>query len=136
MPNIDTGEPDAPPREIELKFLLGDRDLETLARHPEITKRLRTPLVEDATFTVYYDTPERDLGRSRVTLRLWRKNGRHVQAVKADREGRRLASVRDEWEWTVSGLVPELGLLKGRRLARLVPPSLRPRLAPAYEPRS
>ena len=75
------------PKEIELKFAATQAQLEKLQAHYgdfAITKME----------TTYFDTPDRQLSQSRITLRRRQENGKSVCAVKTPGAG----LARGEWE--------------------------------------
>lgn len=73
--------------------------------------------------TTYYDTPERNLARAGVALRVRRSDGAHVQTVNADRQTG-VAADRSEWEWPIEGDRPEPTLLAQTPAAARLPESL------------
>lgn len=114
-----------PPREIELKLAVFDRDL------PSLRQRLAglgdgEQLEVD---NVYFDTAERLLRGNRMALRLRRIGGRWVQTLKTEARASALSS-RGEWEVPAPrgrldlGRFPETpltALLQAHRAARLLP---------------
>ncbi|OHV13882.1 inorganic triphosphatase [Kushneria phosphatilytica] len=86
----------ASPREIELKFALGADAERLLPAHPRLADM--TASVHQLANT-YFDTPERDLEKARVALRLRRDGDRIVQTVKTAGQGQGGLHERGEWEW-------------------------------------
>jgi inorganic triphosphatase YgiF len=123
------------PREIEVKLQAPADALDSVLRDPLLeVRRLGAPREERAV-TVYYDTPELDLARSGVALRVRRIGRRRLQTVKtrlhaAGRRGG--AADRGEWEWPIEGDEPDLALLAGDGVAALVPESARAALRPVF----
>jgi inorganic triphosphatase YgiF len=59
--------------------------------------------------TTYFDTPNRDLARRGLSLRVRRTGKRRTQTVKASGDGG-TAMTRGEWEWPLSKEEPDLSL--------------------------
>ncbi|MGM0982956.1 MAG: inorganic triphosphatase [Pseudomonadota bacterium] len=115
--------------EIELKLALGLESPEALRRHPRLAGSAPTLTRLGNT---YYDTPEGDLERARMALRLRRAGDRLLQTLKTRGQGGGGLSTRGEWEWEVPG--PGLDLAG---LATLPPmaerdPELLERLVPRF----
>ncbi len=94
------------PREIELKLECEPSDLAVLQDHPllrEASERGEADLV-----SAYYDTPERDLRKAGLGLRVRRIGERFVQTLKAEGDG---LFARPEWEQAIKGPAPDLGAL-------------------------
>ncbi|MDW7748473.1 CYTH domain-containing protein [Halomonas sp.] len=115
--------------EIELKLALGAEAPEALRRHPRLAG-----LVPRLTRlgNTYYDSPEGELERARMALRLRRAGDRLLQTLKTRGQGGGGLSTRGEWEWEVPG--PGLDLAG---LAALPPmaerdPALLERLVPRF----
>jgi inorganic triphosphatase YgiF len=87
-------------QEIELKLALGREGPEALRRHPRL--RGLTPATTHLGNT-YFDTPEGDLARAQMALRLRRKGDRLLQTLKTPGLGSGGLSHRGEWEWEVDG---------------------------------
>jgi len=115
--------------EIELKLALGVEAPDALRHHPRLADL--TPKVTRLGNT-YFDTPEGDLERARMALRLRRADDRLLQTLKTRGQGGGGLSTRGEWEWDVPG--PGLDL---SGLAALPPlaecdPGLLERLMPRF----
>ncbi|MDZ7854385.1 MAG: CYTH domain-containing protein [Halomonas sp.] len=114
--------------EIELKLALGAEAPEALRSHPRLAGLAPTLTRLGNT---YYDTPEGDLERARMALRLRRAGDRLLQTLKTRGQGGGGLSTRGEWEWEVPG--PGLDL---SGLATLPPMAERdPVLLERLEPR-
>ncbi|MDW5377298.1 CYTH domain-containing protein [Halomonas sp. HP20-15] len=117
-------------KEIELKLALGQSGAQRLAAHP----RLAGLSARHETLTnTYYDTPDGELERHRVALRLRRTPQRILQTLKTAGEGSGGLSSRGEWEWPVSEHVLDLAGLEAlapmQALGRDVLLALEPRFA-------
>lgn len=83
--------------------------------------------------SVYYDTPERDLRKRGLTLRVRYSDGCYVQTIKAASDGAIFA--RDEWEWELAGPRPDLRGAAATALKPLLSKKFCRRLRPLFETR-
>jgi inorganic triphosphatase YgiF len=107
----DEAVPEARPaegREVELKLEVPSGDLAVLKRHALVRALARSRPQVQRLRTVYFDTPELDLGRQRLALRVRTSGKRHVQTLKD--EGASLGGlfVRGEWEARLPGAEPDV----------------------------
>jgi inorganic triphosphatase YgiF len=116
-------------QEIELKLGIDPGDIESLPRHPLVTRYADGPPVKKHLVNHYFDTPERLLRSHAMSIRI-RFNGRdYIQTLKQKGISRDGLTVRGEWEWPVEGfhvrpdLIPEdiLPAVVRNRLDRLSP---------------
>lgn len=76
---------------------------------------------------IYYDTPDGELNRKRIALRIRKAGADYIQTLKARGEFVGGAHRRQEWEWPLSGPSLDLGLIddldvgKGLNLDQLEP---------------
>ncbi|HEX5328199.1 MAG TPA: CHAD domain-containing protein [Acetobacteraceae bacterium] len=97
--------PDHRPVETEIKFRLTPTALAAIERHPIVSG---SPVVsEQRQVTTYFDTPQLDLARQGISLRIRRNGERRMQTVKAI-DARAVAARRGEWEQPVAGDAPDL----------------------------
>ncbi|MBA4091924.1 MAG: inorganic triphosphatase [Sphingobium sp.] len=90
--------------EIELKLDLAPEAADMFAQWPSLPADSQTA----ALHATYFDTPDHQLGKRGMSLRIRRSGRRRVQTVKADgRDGAGLFA-RDEWEMPVRGAKPVL----------------------------
>ena len=91
-----------PPQEIELKLALEPALLGSVRRHSTVAPLLEGRARTASVVSRYYDTPERRLQESGVTLRLRRAGRRWLQTVKG--EGSAVAGLhqRIEYEWPLA----------------------------------
>jgi triphosphatase len=110
-------------REIELKLAVPAGDLSVLKRHPLVRSLARSRPVVRHLQTVYYDTPDRDLSRARLALRVRRSGRSFVQALKGEGSSVGGLFVRGEWESRLPDPAPDverIPSLSARALARRV----------------
>lgn len=98
--------PPEPSTEVELKFLLLPGEGQAVSRNPLLAGATGTALS-----SVYYDTPDLDLRKRGIALRVRRAHGRYVQTVK--REGGTSLFDRGEWETEIGGPEPDRAALAG-----------------------
>jgi triphosphatase len=115
--------------EIELKLTLAPQDIPRLQRHP--LWRAARRIAAQKLYTVYYDTPELDLWRSGLTLRLRKAGARWVQTVKGGGGASGGLHRRYEFEAPVAGPLPDLTLIDGSEWAgHFAAPQVRTQLKP------
>ncbi|MBD3894634.1 CYTH domain-containing protein [Halomonas sp. ML-15] len=92
-------------QEIELKLAVDHAGLTALPRLALLAAGAESPR---SLTNTYFDTPDGDLERARVALRIRRVDGRCLQTLKTSGAGSGGLSQRGEWEWPIDG--PELDL--------------------------
>ncbi len=119
-----------PDREIELKLLLPAGSA-VLLKHPRLgaTRPGRQQL-----HTVYFDTPDFELAKRGVALRVRRVGRRWIQTLKTEANSSGGLSARVELEVPVSGPAIDFERFP-TEAGNYVPESLRSKLAPVYETR-
>lgn len=119
--------------EVELKLLVAPADLERVEHHPALRELHRWAGHKERLATVYYDTPEFDLARAGVALRVRRSGDRWMQTLKADGEAVAGLHTRDELEWPLDGEAIDLAALDGSRYRKLFADGrVRERLQPVF----
>lgn len=116
------------PLETELKLQVDPRHIARLRDHPlfkHATRRASRRL-----HSVYYDTPDLDLWRAGVTLRLRRTSGQWMQTIKGDGTVAAGLHQRDEFETAITAPVPDFSAIGGGLAAHFASPELRARLKP------
>ena len=116
------------PLETELKLQVDPRHIARLRGHPlfkHATRRASGKL-----HSVYYDTPDLDLWRAGVTLRLRRVAGRWVQTIKGGGTVAAGLHQRHESETGIAAPVPDFSAIGGEFAAHFASPELRARLKP------
>lgn len=101
------------PMEVELKLALAPQGPAALAQHPHLASQ---PASKQSLTNTYFDTPQGDLAKARIALRLRQVDGQVLQTVKTAGQGGGGLSERQEWEWQVAD--PQLDLAS---LAELPP---------------
>ncbi len=117
--------------EIELKFELDAPARRRLvhARALAGNRSKRRPMA-----SLYLDTPQCELARREMALRLRREGHRWVQTLKAGASGTGGLHARDEWEFDRPGPNLDLSLFAATPLAKVAAPAtLHERLVPAFE---
>lgn len=102
--------------EVEIKLQLESRRRAALLRAPAL-RRARPERL--ALLALYFDTPDGDLARHEMALRLRREEGRWMQTLKAGRGGAGGLHARGEWEFATEGPVLDLARFHDTPLADL-----------------
>ncbi len=119
--------------EIELKLLVAPEDLGRIEHHPALRELRRSAAHSERLATVYYDTPEFDLARDGVALRVRRTGDRWVQTLKADGNAVGGLHARDELEWPLDGEALDFAALDTSRYRTLFAgQQVRERLQPVF----
>jgi triphosphatase len=100
--------PPSPAAEIELKLLVDADRLAGFNDAPIIANHARNKGTRKHLKAVYYDTAERTLLHSGLTLRVRQSGSRFTQTVKAESKDDPLR--RGEWEAAVPSIAPDLAL--------------------------
>jgi inorganic triphosphatase YgiF len=86
--------------EVELKLALAPAGPAALGMHPYLASK---QALQQTLTNTYFDTPEGDLAKARIALRLRQVDGQLLQTVKTAGQGGGGLSQREEWEWQVPG---------------------------------
>lgn len=97
-------------REIELKLLAPASSFDSLAAVPVIAQHARNRGVFRNFENAYYDTPDRQLYRNKIALRVRKSGKSFIQTLKRPADGTNPLA-RHEWEVPVPSLEPDLALL-------------------------
>jgi len=117
---------------IELKLRLDADGVARLKRQPFLADlKLGRPSTARLS-SVYWDTPEMDLARAGVVLRVRAIGNRRVQTVKTAGRSRGALFSRREWEWPVAGDSPDPALLRSTRLEPFLDSGTAARLRPVF----
>mgnify|MGYP000107532640 CR=1 FL=1 len=85
------------PVETELKLTLSPADVPRLLRHRLLASQAKDRPRRQTLLNIYYDTPDLQLHRQRVALRLRRTGKRWVQTIKM--QGRAVGGLHQRPEW-------------------------------------
>jgi triphosphatase len=83
--------------EIELKLRIDSTDVLRLRRHAAFRRHLSGKPITRRLVSIYYDTPDLQLLKMKISLRVRRMSGRFFQAVKGS--GHSLAGLHQRMEW-------------------------------------
>lgn len=119
-------------REIELKLELPAAAADKVMRLPWLWEQAVGEIKPTTMVAKYYDTPNHDLRKSGISLRVRRIGKKHVQTVKSSllRGAKPLA--RDEWERETASEEPQLSDVTGTPLAKMSKRRLKRELAPVF----
>ena len=124
----------AAPREIELKLEFDPADARRIKRHLQLDSG-KTRHASEKLVSVYFDTPDHELDRAGLSLRVRRIGKRYVQTIKT--AAGRTAGLfdRGEWEHHVPGPRPNFARAKGTALEPLMSRQTTDSVAPVFETR-
>jgi triphosphatase len=116
------------PVETELKLSIAPEHLARLKRHPMLKAYSAARAVTRRVYSIYYDTPEFDLGRRAMALRLRSNGGGWVQTLKGGGSMHAGLHTRCEWEMPVRDEALDFDALQasGGKLPRGVKEKLLP----------
>lgn len=86
-------------KETEIKLRASRETLDALRDHPALKKRNKSGWEPRELFNQYYDTPDRELARARVALRMRRDGEQFIQTLKTRGQSVAGLSERNEWDW-------------------------------------
>jgi len=102
--------PPAANREIELKLLVPVGGLDALANVPIIAQHARNRGIFRNFESAYFDTPDRQLFRNKIALRVRKSGKTFIQTLKRPVDGTNPLA-RHEWEVAVPSFAPDLEVL-------------------------
>lgn len=107
------------PTETELKLRFDERAMRRLRRHPLLAELKTGRPTSRFLKSVYFDTPDLQLRRRQIVLRIRHIGRRRIQTVKD--EGQMLGGIRarGEWEGEITGDLPEMAPIEDSGLAPL-----------------
>lgn len=121
------------PTETELKLRLPADCVARLQRNPLLKSSSISRPVRQQLYSIYYDTPNFDLKRHGVALRLRRSGKRWVQTIKGGGSVAAGLHQRDEWEAPVLKAQPDFTKITDPALIKLFSATeLRERLQPVF----
>ncbi len=107
-------------KEIELKLVVPDDQLDGLRRHPFVAERAVGRAVTRTLRSVYFDTPSLQLAERGIALRVRTVGRRFVQTLKTRGESQAGLFHRTELESPVAGEAPEIGVISDPALRAVV----------------
>ena len=117
--------------ETELKLRIAPENLARLKRHPLLKTLATTRATTRKLYNIYYDTPQLELHKSAMALRLRHIGKQWLQTLKGG--GRMQAGLhqRNEWETPVAGKALDFAAMEASGAKRL-PPDVRKKLQPVF----
>lgn len=116
-------------RELEIKLSVAQSELDhALAWLLDQPNTQRHDTLQLA--NTYYDTPQGDLNRQKIALRIRRMGDQYIQTLKTRGEFVNGAHQRQEWEWPLMGTRLQMGLIADTPVAQSVNPA---ELQPVFE---
>ena len=117
-------------KETEIKLRVSRETLAALREHPLLKKRNKSGWESRELLNQYFDTPERDLAKAKVALRLRRDGEDVIQTLKTRGESVAGLSVRNEYDWNLPKAKLDIKKLDGecwpQELAELDKKTLKP----------
>ena len=119
------------PIETELKLTFPPEAANRLADHAVFKSRDANGPLSERIVSTYFDTPNCELARRGLSLRVRAVGSRRVQTLKSSASANGgAAMVRGEWEWPLRDDKPDLALVSCTPAARRLPPDLGAQLQP------
>jgi inorganic triphosphatase YgiF len=115
--------------ETELKLLISKGSEKRLAEHPIFEVLHATKAKTERIVTTYFDSPDQDLARRGMSLRVRRSGSKRIQTVKSG-SGGGPATGRTEREWPLSGDKPDVSLVTRAMGADAIPREIQDDLQP------
>ena len=100
-------------KETEIKLRVSRETLAALREHPLLKKRNKSGWERHELMNQYFDTPERDLARAKVALRLRRDGEEVIQTLKTRGQSVAGLSERNEYDWHLPKAKLDLKKLDG-----------------------
>ena len=116
--------------ENEVKFEVSPGDLEKLTAARSLRPANGQLVKHKYLVSTYFDTPKHVLRRNGVSLRVRRADKKHIQTIKAARDG--IALGRGEWESRIESDKPDFRAARGTALEPLLSKSIRRDLHPIF----
>lgn len=118
--------------EIELKATVSPEQVDRIPDIPAIKKRSAGQVRSKRLVTVYFDTPDHQLRRHGLSLRVRKVGSAFVQCVKLTRTRLGGIPVRMEWEGPVPSQKPDISVIEKKKLRRLIRRVGAERLQPVF----
>jgi triphosphatase len=117
------------PREVELKFYLPEGSRVMLESYPALAA---AAVQHSHLVSTYFDTPDRVLYQSGLTLRVRRNGEVRTQTVKSRADGHGVAASRGEREWPIGLDTPDVAWLEETKFLAGVAVAIKDRLRPQF----
>jgi inorganic triphosphatase YgiF len=108
------------PQEVELKLEVEPEALAKVLAHPLFQADSHDSPVTQDLHSTYFDTPDQDLRKAGISLRIRRNGNQRIQTIKAAQAPNGVAMTRSEWEHEVAGDQPNFALAKDKALKPVV----------------
>lgn len=118
--------------EIELKLLIDRSDIALLQQHPLLKSACESGPQTQKLHSIYFDTPELDLTRLKMALRLRLAGTQWIQTVKGGGKVEGGLHQRQEWEVPVTDGTPDFVTLAASPWPTVFTPNLQSRLIPIF----
>ena len=118
--------------EIELKLLIDHSDIPLLQQHPLLKSACQSGPQRQKLHSIYFDTPELDLTRLKMALRLRLAGMQWIQTVKGGGTVEGGLHQRQEWEVPVAEGKPDFGKLAESPWCGVFTPDIQSRLIPIF----
>jgi triphosphatase len=122
------------PREVELKLEIPVEGLRKL-NLSQLLRANHVPRKGAELVSVYFDTPNLELRKKGVSLRVRHVGEQHLQTIKRNEPGNGAMLSRDEWETEIDGKDLDLEAARGTALEPLLTGRVRRALRPIFETR-
>ncbi|CAH1070343.1 Adenylate cyclase [Candidatus Nitrotoga sp. 1052] len=118
--------------EIELKLLIDSANIPQLLQHPLLKSACKSGPLRQKLHSIYFDTPDLELMRQRIALRLRQAGGHWIQTVKGSGNVEGGLHQRPEWEVPVTGGMPDFDKLSVSPWHSFFTPDIQNRLIPIF----
>ncbi|WP_339080794.1 CYTH domain-containing protein [Pseudomonas sp. TMP9] len=98
-------------KETEIKLRVSRTTLAALRDHPLLKKRNKSGWEQRELFNQYFDTPERDLAKAKIALRIRRDGDVFIQTLKTRGQSVAGLSERNEYDWNLPSAELDLSKL-------------------------
>lgn len=98
-------------KETEIKLRASRATLAALREHPLLKKRNKSGWEQRELFNQYFDTPERDLAKAKIALRIRRDGEVFIQTLKTRGQSVAGLSERNEYDWNLHSAELDLSKL-------------------------
>lgn len=106
--------------EVEVKLAITTEKIAGLLAHPMVQQHAQGTLVTRQLTSIYYDTPDFDLQRYGVSLRVRYDGEQYVQCLKKKTTRKQELHCRDEWEATIQQSKPDFKAIPDPELRSLL----------------